>query len=58
MKKANPSTGQGIRKARVAKKPARARGGLQALLGMFGTRTGDLAVRHDDFLYGWKKREE
>jgi len=32
-----------------------ARGGLQAFVGMFASRTGDLAVRHDDYLYTWKK---
>ena len=57
MKKANPAAVQGRRKARVAKKPAPAHGGLRALLGILGTRTGDLVTRHDDFLYGWKKRE-
>ena len=57
MAKRIPATVKKSRKASVAKKPARPRRGLQALVGMFGTRTGDLAVRHDDFLYGWKKRE-
>ncbi|MBI4737588.1 MAG: hypothetical protein HY766_16260 [candidate division NC10 bacterium] len=57
MRKVIPPKGKGSRKARVAKKAARARGGLQALVGMFASRTGDLAARHDDFLYGWKKQE-
>jgi len=57
MSKAIPPTGKGNRKASVAKKPVRARGGLQALVGIFASRTGDLVVRHDDILYGWKKQE-
>jgi hypothetical protein len=57
MKKAIPPTTKGSRKTRSAKKPTRPHRGLQALVGMFGSRTGDLALRHDDFLYGWKKQE-
>lgn len=43
------------RKPSNLKKPPRPHGGLQAFVGMFASRTGDLAVRHDDYLYTWKK---
>jgi len=43
------------RKPSIPKRPPRTGGGLQALVGMFASRTGDLAVRHDDYLYTWKK---
>jgi hypothetical protein len=43
------------RKPRSPKKRPRTGGGLQAFVGMFASRTGDLAVRHDDYLYTWKK---
>jgi hypothetical protein len=37
------------------KKRARRRRGLAALIGLFASRAADLAARHDDYLYGWKK---
>lgn len=43
------------RKPSSSKKPRRTGGGLQGLVGMFASRTGDLVVRHDDYLYTWKK---
>ena len=36
-------------------RPARRRRGLTALIGLFASSTSDLAARHDDYLYGWKK---
>ena len=35
-----------------AKRPGK---GLRAFVGLFASGTGDLAPRHDDYLYGWKK---
>ncbi len=57
MGKANPTARKTDRRANTPRKTARPRGGLQKFVGMFASRTGDLAVRHDDFLYGWKKQE-
>jgi hypothetical protein len=37
------------------KRPARRRRGLAALIGLFASSAADLAARHDDYLYGWKK---
>lgn len=44
-------------KGTLQKKPP-PKGGLKALVGLFASRAGDLAVRHDDYLYGWKKPAE
>jgi len=55
MKKTRRPGGEPRRKPSSLKKPSRPRGGLQAFVGMFASRTGDLAVRHDDYLYTWKK---
>jgi hypothetical protein len=55
MKKTRQPGGGPRRKPGSLKKPPRPRGGLQAFVGMFASRTGDLVVRHDDYLYTWKK---
>lgn len=51
MGKANLTARNTDRRANTPRKMARPRGGLQKFVGMFASRTGDLAVRHDDFLY-------
>jgi len=55
MGKSTYPAGESRRKPSSLKKGAQPRGGLQAFVGMFASRTGDLAVRHDDYLYTWKK---
>lgn len=55
MKKTRRPGGDSRRKPSSLKKPSRTGGGLQVFVGMFASRTGDLAVRHDDYLYTWKK---
>ncbi len=37
------------------KKTARVSRGLAGLIGLFASKAGDLAARHDDYLYDWKK---
>ena len=55
MGKSTRPAGESRRKPSSLKRPSRPRGGLQVFVGMFASRTGDLAVRHDDYLYTWKK---
>ena len=55
MGKSTRPAGESRRKPSGLKKPSRTGGGLQAFVGMFASRTGDLVVRHDDYLYTWKK---
>jgi hypothetical protein len=46
------------RRKGAPRRRAPAKAGLKALIGLFASRAGDLAVRHDDYLYGWKKPAE
>ncbi len=55
MKKASRDRTRGSQAKAKRKRPARRRRGLTALVGLFASQTGDLATRHDDYLYGWKK---
>lgn len=43
------------RRATAARKRQRPRPGLRAFVGMFASRTADLASRHDEHLYDRKK---
>ena len=55
MGKSQRSAGEPRRKPSGLKRLSRSRRGLQAFVGMFASRAGDLAMHHDDYLYTWKK---
>jgi len=63
--KSEAAMSRGSRDRRKVERPkgaprrrAPGKAGLKALIGLFASRAGDLAIRHDDYLYGWKKPAE
>ncbi len=55
MKKRSAGSRKGGRPRGGRRKTVRPGAGLKALIGLFASPAGDLASRHDDYLYGWKK---